>query len=182
MGDSRPGRKLEERLFHEVLVMVALVMVAIVQTALLPTPLGFPLPLLLVLVVCRALVGVESPDPEAGVLAAVRWAFYGGIALDVCAAAPLGSHALALLLAVLLVVVLAGSLRIGRALLPLLAVLLGAVVYEMLLALIYHSTVAALDWRSHALVILLPSVLLALIPTLPIFHVLRWQQRRRVEQ
>lgn len=174
MGDSQPG-KLEERLAREVLLILGLVGLAILQATLLLTPLGFPPALVLVLVVCRALVGLGANTLESDVSAAVRWAFYGGLALDVCAAAPFGSHSLALLAATALVIVFAARLRLGSGLLPLVAVLLGTLVYEVILGLLYHVTVAALDWSRHALVILLPSVLLALVATLPVFHFLRWR-------
>ncbi len=70
---------------------------------------------------------------------------------------------------------LAGRLRIGGAALPLLAVLLGTLIYEGTLALILAYTTAPWDWSSYALVVLLPSVLLTLIPTLPVFHLMRWR-------
>lgn len=174
MGDSQP-RKLEEHIAHEVLLMVAMAALALLQTILLSTSLYFPPALLLVLVVCRVLVAMGSAMPEHELGQAMRWAFYGGIALDICAATPLGSHALALLLAAILVTFFARRLRIGSVLLPLIAVLLGSLVYELTLALLYQATVAPLDWSRYAVVILLPSVLLALIPTLPLFHLLRWR-------
>jgi hypothetical protein len=56
-------------------------------------------------------------------------------------------------------------------------VLIGMFVYELTLALAYSVTVASLDWGRHFLVIVLPSVLVALVPTLPIFALLRWRAR-----
>jgi rod shape-determining protein MreD len=177
MGDTRRGN-LEEYLFGEVLLIVGLVVLALVQTSLLPAPLGFTPPLLLVVVVCRVLVSAEAPSPETSLIGAMRWAFYAGLALDLCASTPLGLHAVALLLVAVLAAFLAQRLRVGRALLPLTAVLLGTLAYEWVLAAVYHIMVASIDWGRHAIVILLPSVLLALIPTLPIFHALRWHIRR----
>jgi rod shape-determining protein MreD len=177
MGDTRSG-KLEERLANELLLLLGLLVLALVQTALLPRPLGFPPALLLIVVVCRALIALSSSAPDHGVGVAVRWAFYGGIMLDICAATLLGTHALALLLAVLAVVVLLARLRVSSGLLPLLGVLLGMLVYELTLALAYAATVAPLDWSQHLLVIVLPSVLVALVPTLPIFALLRWRAQQ----
>ncbi len=177
MGDTQ-SRKLEEYIVHELLLIVCMTGLAIVQTTLLPAPLGFPPNLLVILVVCRALMSMEAPSPEVGTDQAIRWAFYGGIALDLCAATPIGSHALALLLAAALVILLGWRLQMGGALLPLLAVLLGTLVYELVLALINHYTVASVDWGSYALVVLVPSALLTLIPALPIFHLFRWQRNR----
>jgi rod shape-determining protein MreD len=179
MGDTQSARKIEEHIIHEALVLLALIGVALVQTSLLPTPLSFPPALMLVLVVCRVLVGLGAAMPEVAVGHGIRWAFYGGLALDVCAATPLGSHALALLLACLLVLLFAGRLRVGGALLPLLAVLLASLVYESVLALVHQQAVASIEWQQYALVIILPSVLLTLIPTLPIFHLLRWYYQER---
>jgi rod shape-determining protein MreD len=176
MGDTRSG-KLEERLANELLLLLGLLALALVQTALLPRPLGFPPALLLIVVVCRALLALSSSHPDQGVGAAVRWAFYGGIMLDICAATLLGTHALAMVLAVLVVVVLMARLRISSGLLPLLGVLVGMLVYELTLALAYAATVTSLDWGRHLLVIVLPSVLVALVPTLPIFALLRWRAR-----
>lgn len=177
MGDPRP-RKIEETLGRELVLIVSMIALALVQTTLLPTPTGFPPALVLILVVCRILLGIGSGAPEDDLGMAIRWAFYGGIALDICAATPIGSHALALLLAALLAVLLSSRLRIGGALVPLAAVLLGTVAYEITLALIYHLTVTTLDWSRHATVILIPSVLLTLIPTLPIFHLMRWHMQK----
>ncbi len=175
MGSSQPKR-LEEVLAHEALLIVMLVGVALVQVTLLSTPLGFPPALLLVLVVCRVLVssGDGQGDPTVGVEHAVRWAFYGGIALDLCSATPIGSHALALLLAVVLVVVSTRRLRVEGPLLPLIAVLIGTLVYEVVLALVaYKYLLMWHEWLQYGQQVILPSILLALIPTVPIFMVLR---------
>jgi rod shape-determining protein MreD len=174
MGDSRT-KKLEERIAHEVLLILGLAALALVETTLLITPLGFPPALTLIVVVCRVLLGLARVSPEYDAGKAIRWAFYGGIALDVYAGTPFGSHAFALLVATMLVVLIAGRVQTGGNMVALLAVLLGTLVYQVILALLYHYTVAGLDWRSYALVVLLPSVLITLIPTLPIFYLLRWR-------
>jgi rod shape-determining protein MreD len=173
MGDTRP-KKLEEHIIHECLLILGMVILALVQTTLMPAPFGFPPVLLLVVVVSRVLIGVESDIPEAGLMAAMRWAFYGGIALDVCTSTPIGSHALALLLAAMLVAILASRVQTGNAFFPLLCVLFATLVYELLLAVMYHVTSGPVIWPDYALAILLPSVLITLILTLPVFHLLRW--------
>lgn len=178
MGDYQPKR-VEEWLLQEALLVLAMAALALVQVALLPAPLGFPPALLLVLVVCRVLIGVRSPTAEGGIGGAMRWAFYGGLALDLLAATPLGAHALALLLALLLVTLLGGQMRVEGSLLPLLAVPLGALVYEATLGLVYSQTIAPLDWSSYALVVMAPSVVIALVPTPPIFFLMRWFDLRR---
>lgn len=162
MGDTQP-RRLEERLARELLLILALTAVALVQTTLLPAPLGAPPALLLILVVCRVLV-VPEGAPGIGLTAALRWAFYGGLALDLLAGSLLGSHGLALLLAALLAALLVRDTSVGGLLLPLLALVLAAVVYELTLALLAMPGALFADWQTYLLLVLLPSVLLALIP------------------
>lgn len=159
------------------LVMVAL---ALLQVTLLTTPLGFALPLLLVLVVCQVLVGVGSPTPDRTIGRALRWALYGGLALDVLSATPLGAHALALLLAALVVIVTTGRLRLGGPIIPLLAVLVASPIYELTLALLTQPT--PIEWASYVRVVLLPALLMALIPTLPVYLGLRWRLREQLER
>lgn len=181
MGYSQPNR-IEEYLAHESLIIFCLIALAMIQVTLLPTPLGFPPALLLILVVCRVLVGTGEgeADPGSSAEVAIRWAFYGGIGLDICSASPLGSHALALLFAVILVASVTRHMRIEGPLLPLLAVLLGALAYELTLALLLpHPTMTLADWQAYAIAVILPSVLLTLIPTLPMFILLRWLFRTR---
>lgn len=171
-------RRFEERIIHEVLLIVGMVVLALAQVTLLPAPLGFTPALLLIVVVGRALIGIEQTLPGYEAIATVRWAFYGGIALDLCSATPLGSHALALILATVAVVIIARLLNVHGPLLTLIAVLLAALVYEATLALIYSITVTYVDWQTYLLFIILPSTLIALIPSLPIFVTLRWLAQR----
>lgn len=177
MGDSQP-RRLEEALFREVGRALGLVALAIVQVTLLATPLGFAAPLVLVAVACRTLIGIGAAFPDVGLSRAVRWALYGGLALDLLTGSPLGAHALALLLATLAVAVTTRRLRVERPLVPLLAVLLAALVYEITLAPLTQP--GPIEWQSYAQVVILPAVLLALIPALPAFFLLRWLLRAQL--
>lgn len=177
MGDTQP-RRLEELLAREAGRIAALVALALAQVTLLSTPLGFPAPLVLVLVVCRTLLGVGAAFPDIGLSRALRWALYGGLALDVLSATPLGVHALALLLAALAVALPTRRLRVERLLVPLLAILVAAPVYEAVLALL--TLPGPIDWRSYAQVVLLPTLLAALIMTLPTFFLLRWALREQL--
>ncbi len=180
MGYSQPKR-LEERLAYEVVVLLGITVLALLQVTLLPAPLGFPPALLLVLVVCRVLVGLRSSTPDQDTTLALRWAFYGGMALDLLSSTPLGSHALALLAAAVLVFLVARRLQVAGPVLPLVSVFLGGIVYEVVLALVYAATVHPLDWQPYTVIVMIPSVLLALIPTLPVFFVMLWlhQQQRQ---
>lgn len=157
-------RRIEERLAREVGLALLLLLLALAQVALVPRLLGLAPALLLVVVVCRSLV--------AGAGEGLRWAFYGGLALDLCAGALLGSHALALLAAVMVVTLLVRRIRGEHWLLPIVGVFLGTLVYEAVLAWIYSQGLP-LEWSAYASVALLPSALLAMIPALPIYMLLR---------
>lgn len=177
MGDTQ-RRRLEEILAREVGLILMMAGLALVQVTLLITPLGFSAPLVAVLVICRTLIGVGSAFPDNGVSSGMRWALYGGLALDILAATPMGSHALALLLAALTIAAATRRLRVDRPLVPLLAILVAMPIYEVILALLTQS--APVTWPTYARVVLLPSLLVALIPTLPIFFGLRWLLREQL--
>src|SRR5215510_8574705 len=170
MGSTQP-RRLEERVAREIAVALALLGVALVQAALLPRPLGFAPNLLLLLVVSHALI--------AGPAIAARWALYGGLSLDLCADTALGTHALALLAAVLVATLMLARLSRGSWLLPLLGVALGAAIYYAVLALIVSVLVAPVQPQAYLLVAVLPSTLAVLIPALPLFLFMRWLEERR---
>jgi rod shape-determining protein MreD len=177
VGDSQP-RRLEELVAREAARALLLAALALVQVTLLTTPLGFAAPLVLVLVVCRTLLGVGAAFPDIGLSRALRWALYGGLALDILSATPLGAHALALLLAALAVATLTRRLQTERLLVPLLSILAAALIYETVLALLTQP--GEIPWASYAQVVMLPVVLVALIMTLPTFFLLRWALRAQL--
>lgn len=155
--------------------MLALVALALAQATLLAMPLGFPAPLLLVLIVSRTLLGIGAAFPDIGLSRALRWALYGGLTLDLLAATPLGAHALALLLAALVVAAAARRLRVERLLIPLATIMVAAPIYEATLALLTQP--GPIEWRSYSQVVILPATLTALVMMLPTFFVLRWMLR-----
>jgi cell shape-determining protein MreD len=174
MGHSRQ-RRIEEIVVHEVALFAALLVVALVQTALLPRPFDVPLNLILLLAVCHGLI--------AGTTSAARWAFYGGLALDLCAMTFAGMHALALLTGVIVSTVLVSRLSRENWLVPILGVAIGAFLYHAVYALLLTLLVAPVDFEGYALAALLPDALIALIPALPLYLVFRWNEdrvRRRV--
>lgn len=173
MGDSQP-RRIEERVTRELLLAASLLLVAIAQTTLLPRPLGFPPNLVLILVICQALI--------AGMPRASRWAFYGGVALDFCSGRLIGTHALALLVAVFAATLPLGRLSRENWLLPLLGAVLGAFGFYLTLGLLTYVFDGAFDLRTFAMLAALPDALMTLIPALPFFLVWRaWLSRRRGE-
>ncbi|WP_448543187.1 hypothetical protein [Roseiflexus sp.] len=174
MGHSRQ-RRIEEIVVHEVALFAALLVVALVQTALLPRPFDVSLNLILLLAVCHGLI--------AGATSAARWAFYGGLALDLCAMTFAGMHALALLTGVIVSTVLVSRLSRENWLVPILGVAIGAFLYHAVYALLLTLLVAPVDFEGYALAALLPDTLIALIPALPLYLVFRWNEdrvRRRV--
>jgi rod shape-determining protein MreD len=170
MGYSQP-RRVEEFIAREIVLALLLLALALAQSALLPHPNALTLNPLLLLTICRALL--------AGPGNAARWAFYGGISLDVCAGSTLGTHALALLAAMLLPTLALARLSRRNWLLPLLGVALGAVIYYAVLGMLVALLVAPVVPRDYGLIVVLPGVLLALIPSLPLFLTMRWIEMRR---
>jgi len=170
MGAAQP-RRIEERLAREVWLALVLLGVALVQTTLLPRPLGAAPNLLLLLAICQALI--------AGPSSAARWALYGGLSLDLCADSVLGTHALALLAAVVASTLILTRLSRGKRLLPLLGVALGSLAYHAVIALLTSLLVQSVSPRVYELVVLVPSTLMILIPALPLFLSMRWLEGRR---
>jgi rod shape-determining protein MreD len=177
VGDSQP-RRLEERVAREIGLIALMIALALIQVTVLQLPLGFPVPIVLIAVICRTLLGLNAPAPDSGVATALRWALYGGLTLDVLATTALGTHALALLLTALVVTVATRRLSGERVFIPLLATFVGALIYEGTLALLTQPQ--PIDWAAFARVVLLPTTLVALIPTLPVFFVMRWALRRQI--
>lgn len=176
--DGEQPRRLEERIFREAVLAISLAAVAMIQVTLLPAPVGFPPALLLVIVICQVLLGWRLPQPNIAVTRAFRGAFYGGLALDVFAATPIGLHALALTLAATVVAALTRRLSIEGPLLVLGAMLLAVAIYELVLLLDNLVMPAFSDWRTYLIVVLLPSLLMALTLTLPTFWMMQWLARR----
>ncbi|MBK9715557.1 MAG: hypothetical protein IPO81_30370 [Kouleothrix sp.] len=170
MGPAQP-RRIEERVVREVGLALALLALALVQTTLLPRPLGVVPNALLLLAICQTLI--------AGPSAAARWALYGGLGLDLCADSALGSHALALLAAVLATALALAWVSRGSWLLPLFGAVLGSLAYHATLGLLISLLVAPVSPRAFLLVALVPGTVLVLIPALPVFLSMRWIEGRR---
>ena len=170
MGAATP-RRLEERIAREIMLALVLFGVVLVQITLLPRPLDVVPNIMLMLVVCRALV--------AGLPNAARWAFYGGLTLDICAGSTLGTHALALLMAVLCAGLPLARLHSENWLLPLFGALFGTLAYHGTLALLTTLLVAPVPLEAYAILVAVPDLVLTLIPVLPLFLGMRWYVSRQ---
>jgi rod shape-determining protein MreD len=170
MGSAQP-RRIEERIARELWLALALLALALAQAALMPRLLGSAPNLLLLLTICQALI--------AGPANAARWAFYGGLALDLSADTALGVHALALLAAVLIAAPILARFSRGNWLLPLVGVVLGSLAYHVVLALLTFLLIAPISPRVYVLVVVLPATILVLVPALPLFLSMRWLEGRR---
>jgi rod shape-determining protein MreD len=177
VGDSQP-RRLEERIARELGLIVLMVALALLQVTLFQLPLGFPVPIVLIAIICRTVIGTSSAFPDSGVSVALRWALYAGLTLDLLTTTPIGSHPFALLITATLVALTTRRLSAERIFIPLLATLCGALIYEAILALLILPQ--PIDWSAYARVVLLPTMLIAIIPALPIFFMMRWALRRQI--
>ncbi len=166
-------QRLEVIVAKEFALAAILLLVAMIQTALPAQPGMFMPNLLVLLTVCQTLL--------IGPGAAARWAFYGGLALDICGGSILSMHALALLAVVVVVSFMLARLSHSNWLLPLLGVPLGIVIYHTILIALLSLTIKPIDIASYALVSLLPDLLVTLIPTLPIFLLMRWWHEQHPE-
>lgn len=101
MGDPQP-RRVEVRIIVELARIAGMIVLALVQVTLMPVIGGIPVPLVLLWLLCWLLVQIEMQGTLARTALALRLALYGGVALDFLTAMALGSHALALMLAILL--------------------------------------------------------------------------------
>jgi rod shape-determining protein MreD len=162
---NNQSRRIEERLARELGLVLILLLLALIQVTLLTAPTGFCIPLLLVLAIGRALVGAGTAEPVRGLMRGLWWAFYGGIALDLLGSMPFGSHTIAHLVAVFVVGLVARRFVVERPLVSLLSVACGTLIYEAVLWLLVLPPDS--DWQVYVRVVMLPSLLLALIPTLP---------------
>ncbi|GAB4110312.1 MAG: hypothetical protein Fur005_01530 [Roseiflexaceae bacterium] len=170
MGNTR-RRRLEELIAREILLALGLLGVALLQVGLPARPLDFFPNILLLVVICRALLS--------GAGSGARWAFYGGLGLDLCSGSPLGEHALAMLLAVLAALIALAPFSRGSWIVPIAGVLLGSMAYHLVIGLLVSATVAVIDPRAYLLIAALPETLATLIPALPVFLMMSWLQDRR---
>ncbi len=168
MNENRP--KIEQRVTHQLLLALLLLSVALLQTALAPSLWRFRVDWVLLMVVSWTLLH--------GLVPGLRWAFYGGVSLDLLGALPVGSHLLALLLCVSAVALLMEPLDHDQPLLVLATLLLAALLYGFTLMLVLHLTGHTLPLYQYSLVVVIPTAIINTIAALPTFALLRWLDRR----
>lgn len=168
MSDRKP--KIEQRIVHQFGRAVLLFCVALLQTSLAPTVWRFRADWVLIFVICWALLR--------GLVPGLRWAIYGGLALDILGILPLGTHLLALLLCVLLLVALTEPLDREQPLLMMACVLGTSLLYNATLAFVQSIMVGPLPWSSYMLLVVVPTTLLNTIVAVPVFALLRRVDRR----
>jgi len=169
MGDYRP--KIEQRLLHELMLIVGLLGITLFQTALSPTLWSLRIDWVLVVVVCITLLR--------GFAVGLHWALIGGLALDLLSPLPIGAHLLGLLLAVTVVAVSTDALPRTNRLVPTGAVLLVSLLYTALLGVIMMATGRPVVWAYYPFTIVLPGALANGVVTLPTYQVLEWLRRER---
>jgi rod shape-determining protein MreD len=170
MGDTR-RRRLEVVIAHELALAAGMLLIALLQVGLPPQPLDLVPNVMLLTVVCQALLRGSS--------SASRWAFYGGLALDLCGGSALGVHALGLLMAALAARAALAPLNRTSWIVPLIGVPLGVAAYHLVVAVMTTLTVAPVDPQQYLILTALPELLATLIPTLPFFILMRWIVERQ---
>jgi rod shape-determining protein MreD len=162
MGDYRP--KLEQRILRGLIRISALLLVVLFQTALAPSIWRLRVDWMLVIVISWTLL--------AGLGSGLHWAIIGGIALDLLTPLPIGSHLLAMLLAVLAATVLTEALPREQRLVATATIILVSVLYGFVLALIMSFTGLPIVWDRYPFTILMPAALANGAAAIPAFYVL----------
>lgn len=149
-----------------------LLLLALFQTALAPSLWSFRIDWILVAVVCWTLLR--------GLGGGLRWALYGGIALDLLSPLPVGAHLLGLVLAASVVALVTDGLERDSRLLQIGSVLLVSLLYALCLALVMGTTGRPVAWSRYPLTIILPTALANAAAALPVYFILdRFARSRR---
>ncbi len=154
------------------LVVPLLVVVAILQTTLVPHVAiwGVFADLPLLVVVSWGLLR----GPREGIL----WGFVAGLAVDLFSGAPFGAATLALIAVGLLAGLGAATVFRAHVTLPLLAMFLATIVYDLFFLLVVRISGYPVAWLESLYRIILPSAVLNAVLTPAIFVVMRWLHAR----
>lgn len=164
--DNTKRRKVEENIWFEIRIILFIVMILLVQRLLVPSLFGVPVNIMLLLVVLQVLI-----EPFSHM---ARWAFYGGLMLDVLGGMWLGWHSAQLLISMMVVYVLLARITSEKWILPVAAVLLGGVVYHLVNMIFMWLLISGFSVIEYGVVVFIPELLVLLVPALPVFLVLRW--------
>ncbi len=168
MGDNR--LKIEQRIVRELLRMSAMLGVALLQTALIPPVWQFRINWVLVVVVVLALLR----NLQSG----LRWAAYGGIALDLLSPLPMGTHLLALVVAVTTAIVGTEAIRLDNLAVPTVAVLLVSLLYTAITGVVMTVVGMPVVWPRYPLTVMVPTALVDAIVALPLYLLFQRLQRK----
>lgn len=168
MTDRKP--KIEQRVLHQCGRALLLCAIALLQTSLAPTFWRFRADWVLVAVLGWTLLR--------GLVPGLRWAIYGGLALDILGVLPIGSHLLALSVCVLVVVLITEPLDREHPLLVIGAAIGASLLYNGMLAVIQHVAIGAVPWGTYVLTVIAPTALIDAIVAIPMFALLRRLERR----
>lgn len=168
MGDYR--LKIEQRFLREVLRMSAMLAVALFQTALAPPLWQFRIDWVLVVVVILALLR--------NLASGLRWAAYGGLAIDILSPLPLGTHLLALVLAVTLATVGTEAIQRDNMAVPTVAMIVVSLLYTGITGLVMTLIGLPIIWERYPLTIMLPTALVNAMVALPVYLLFERVQRR----
>jgi rod shape-determining protein MreD len=168
MGDYRP--KVEQRIVAELGRALGLLLIALFQVALAPSLWYFQIDWVLVVIVSWTLLR--------GFAAGLHSSIYGGLALDLLSPLPIGTHLLALLVAVTAIAVLTDPLPRDNRLVPITSVLLASVLYTTCVGLIMSTSGRPVAWGYYPFTIVLPSALANGVAALPTYFLLDRLQRR----
>lgn len=154
------------------LVVPLLVVVAILQTTLVPHLAigGVFADLPLLVVVSWSLLR----GPREGIL----WGFVAGLAVDLFSGAPFGASTLALIAVGLLAGLGAATVFRAHVALPLLAMFLATIVYDLLFLLVVRVSGYPVAWLESFYRIILPSAVLNAVLTPVVFVTMRWLHAR----
>jgi len=164
--DNTKRRKVEENIWFEIRIIGLIVIILLVQRLFMPALFGVPVNIMLLLVVLQVLI-----EPFSHM---ARWAFYGGLMLDVLGGTWFGWHAVQLLVAMMVVYVLLARITSEKWILPVVAVLLGGVVYHLVNIIFMWLVISGFSLVEYGVVVFIPELLVLLVPALPVFLLLRW--------
>jgi rod shape-determining protein MreD len=164
--DNTKRRKVEENIWFEIRIIAFIVIILLVQRLFLPALFGVPVNVMLLLVVLQVLI-----EPFSHM---ARWAFYGGLMLDVLGGTWMGWHAAQLLIAMMVVYLLLARITSEKWILPVVAVFLGGVAYHLVNIVFMWLLISGFSLVEYGVVVFIPELLVLLVPALPVFLLLRW--------